>query len=489
MNKKLLAILVAVALCLALPTAALAGGGSKPPPTGGGTITGVVKNLNTGAVISGVTISNGSISGVTNASGVFTLSAVPAGAQTLSATGSGLQQTWQICTVVANQTTTVNWALLPAYPTNAMPAQTNGLVVLAWNDLGMHCDQDIYKYMCVLPPYNTLHVQIKDQNNKTGVMPTGLTVSYSFAKKTNSAAHTDFWTYAPKFGWNVPANIGIDGKTGLSGTMVADAAKKSWVAEGIPITPYDDDGTWDPYGAATITVKNSSGTVVSTQYVVAPVSTEMNCNNAGCHAVTNWALDILTKHDAANGTTLVADANAGTPHLCSECHADNALGKPGKTGVEALSYAMHKHHDGKVANTTAGCFNCHPGTKTQCLRGIMSRAGKGCPDCHGSINKMWTSQDAGRKPWLQEPRCADCHDAKHAENASTLYRNSILLSSANSGMNNVLYCEACHNSTHAEFTTSNSADAAITQKIQGNNYWIYACAACHPGKTVSAMHR
>ena len=34
----------------------------------------------------------------------------------------------------------------------------------------------------------------------------------------------------------------------------------SWQAVGIPITPYDDDGTWDPYGTAVITVKNSSRT-------------------------------------------------------------------------------------------------------------------------------------------------------------------------------------------------------------------------------------
>ncbi len=481
-------LLVAV-FCLAITGTAFAGHGGGG--TGGGTITGVVKNITTGAAMSGVTVSNGTVSGVTNASGVYTLAACAVGVNTLSTTVSGYLQTWQVATVVLNTTTTINWALTANYPTNAMPTQTGGLAVFAWNDLGMHCDQDSYKYACVLPPYNTLHVQIKDQNSKSGFMPAGLTVSYAFAKKTNSTLHTDFWTYAVNFhdsgqpGWALAANVGLKGN-GLTGTFVADAANKSWVAEGIPVTPYDDDGTWDPYGAATLTVKKA-GVTVTTVQVVTPVSTEMTCSN--CHGTTNPFADILTKHDTLQGTTLLADANAGHPHLCGECHQDNALGTKGVTGNESLSVAMHKRHDGKVTNDVAGCYNCHPGPRTLCMRGIMARAGKGCPDCHGSLNKLWTSAaTGGRQPWLNEPKCADCHDAKHAENAGTLYRNSLITNSPNAGMNNAMYCESCHNGTHAEYTTSNSADTVVTQKVQGNNYWIYACASCHPGKSVSKMH-
>ena len=107
-----------------------------------------------------------------------------------------------------------------------------------------------------------------------------------------------------------------------------------------------DDGTWNPYGAADITVKDSNGAVVQTASVVAPVSTEMNCQN--CHGTTNPQLDILQKHDSLNGTTLVADQAKGVLHQCSECHADNALGAPGKTGVESLSLAMHNFHKDKM---------------------------------------------------------------------------------------------------------------------------------------------
>ena len=100
----------------------------------------------------------------------------------------------------------------------------------------MHCDQDDYSYFSVLPPFNTLHVQVV---NRPNLVTSGLTVSYKFPKKTNSALHTNFWQYAPKYGWNVPANTGITG-TLLSGNMKLDAKGKGFVAEGIPITGYDD---------------------------------------------------------------------------------------------------------------------------------------------------------------------------------------------------------------------------------------------------------
>ena len=29
------------------------------------------------------------------------------------------------------------------------------------------------------------------------------------------------------------------------------------------------------------------------------------------------------------------------------------------------------------------CYQCHPGTKTKCLRGAMGNGGMVCQDCHG----------------------------------------------------------------------------------------------------------
>ncbi len=465
------------------------GGGSTGGTAG---ISGVARDIITGAVVSGAVVSDGTHSATTSSTGAYSLSEA-AGSYTLSVTKSGYLTTSQVAAVTSGATTTVNWALTKSYGTQAIPAANMSYVILAWNDLGMHCDQDDYSYFGVLPPYNTLHVQVFRRGGEgASLITSGVTVSYAFPKKTNSALHTNFWKYAPQFGWNVPVNVGISG-TPLAGNMTIDSKGLSWEAVGIPITPYDDDGTWDPYGTAVITVKDSSGNVLQTASVVAPVSTEMMCSN--CHGTTNPQLDILQKHDALSGTSLTADQSRGVVHLCAECHSDNALGAAGKPGVESLSMAMHNFHKDKMNTTAAAsstnpsCYNCHPGPKTQCLRGIMYRAGKGCTDCHGDMNGMTTSMMSGRQPWLQEPQCGNCHGASHAENANTLYRNSVLMNAVDGDMNGKIYCEACHNSTHAELTTANAADPTIPQRFQGDNYWIWSCTVCHSSQSQQSMHR
>ena len=469
----------------------LSGGGS----TGGGTtgttgISGQVKDIITGGVIVGAVVSDGTRSTTTNSAGSYILSET-AGSYTLTITKSGYLTTQQVAAVTTGSTKTVNWALTKSYGTQAIPAQNMSYVIFAWNDLGMHCDQDDYSYFMVLPPYNTLKAQVFRRGGEAASLVTsGVTVNYSFPKKKNSALHTNFWAFAPQFGFNVPINVGISG-TPLAGTMKLAADGQSWEAVGIPITPYDDDGTWDPYGAAVVTVNNTSGSTLQTVNVVAPVSTEMMCSN--CHGTVNPQLDILQRHDAHVGTTFVAQQSKGTVHACAECHADNALGAAGKPGIPNLSLAMHNFHKDKMtltaqATATPTCYNCHPGPKTQCLRGVMAQAGKSCSDCHGDMAGVTTSLKNGRQPWLQEPKCGDCHGTAHAENANTLYRFSKLMNSPEGDMNGKIYCEACHNSTHAELITANAADPTIPKKFQGDNYWIWNCAVCHGSSSSRTMH-
>jgi len=469
-------------------------------------ISGIVRDIATKAVIPGAVVSDGTNSTTSNSKGAYALDEAP-GRYTLTITKSGYLTTTQRATVRAGaiNNVTVNWALTKSYGTQAIPAANMQYVILAWNDLGMHCDQDDYSYFGVLPPFNTLHAQVIRRGEDASLANNGIIVTYRFPKKTNSALHTNFWTYAPQFGWNVPTNVGITG-TRLAGRMKRDAKGLGWVAEGIPITPYDDDGTWNPYGTAIIAVRDGAGTLLQTANVVAPVSTEMLCSN--CHGTTNPQLDILEKHDALSATTLVADQAQGIVHLCAECHADNAIGAAGKPGVPNLSLAMHNFHKDKMTATSVAagmkspCYNCHPGLKTQCLRGIMMKAGKTCINCHGGMTAMATSIQNGRQPWLEEPRCGACHDAKHAENANTLYRNSVLTNAVDGDMKNIFYCEACHNSTHAEWTTKNvtanvngvlktlnAADSAIPRKFQGDNYWIWNCTVCHNGIAQKPMHK
>ncbi len=462
--------------------------------TGSGGVSGTVTDISTGAALSGVTISDGTHTAKTGSNGNYTLQE-SAGNYTLNATGSGYLKTWQTAAVTSGSTATVNWKLTKTYGKQTIPAAKMSYVVLAWNDLGMHCDQDDYSYFMILPPFNTLHAQvIKRGGEGASVLTSGITVSYTFPKKINTALHTNFWQYAAQYGWpNLPVNTGISG-TKLSGNMTVDSKNLGFVATGIPLSPYDDDGTWDPYGTAVLTVKDSSGNVLQTANVVAPISTEISCSN--CHSSSNGSayLGVLQDHDKLSGTTLAAQQASGIVHSCSECHSENALGAAGKPGVESLSLAMHKFHADKMNTTqtsssvTPTCYNCHPGPKTQCLRGQMYRAGKTCDDCHGDMANVAQTIENGRQPWLQEPQCGTCHGAAHAENANTLYRNSVLQNSIEDDMNGKLYCEACHNSTHAEYTSSNPADAVIPEQFQGDSYWIWSCSVCHNSENGSSIH-
>ncbi|AJE04136.1 carboxypeptidase-like regulatory domain-containing protein [Geobacter pickeringii] len=477
-----------IAIIMLVLAACGGGDGNRTPPLTGGTVTGVVRDMATGTPLAGVTVTDGSSTATTDANGVYTMPR-PAGTYTLTVSAAGYGTTSRICSVPAGGSASFNWSLSrspgvywnysAAQPGRMIPAATMNYVVVAWNDLGMHCAQDDYSYFCVLPPFNTLHVQVIQRG--VGVVTSGITVSYAFPKKTDSARNTNFWQYAAKYGWNVPPNIGITG-TPLAGTMAVDANNLGFVATGIPVTPYDDDGTWDPYGTATITVTNTAtGAVLQTASVVVPVSTEMNCSN--CHGMADTYLNILQTHDRRTGTTLAADQAKGVLHLCAECHADNALGLAGKPGVTNLSLAMHGFHRDKMVSTGSSqspeCYNCHPGPRTNCLRGIMSHAGQTCTDCHGNLSAMTTALQNGRKPWLEEPRCGDCHGSLHQENSATLYRNSIFTNSPDPKMNGQLYCAACHNSPHAEFSSTNHVDNGLPQKYQGDSYWLWNCYVCH----------
>jgi hypothetical protein len=456
------------------------GGGSTLP----GAIQGVVREIGTGTPVVGAVVSDGTSSATTDAAGRYTLSDKPVGPYSLDVAAAGYAPSSRVAQVASAATTTMDWHLTAAPgqyldltdPSHvATPAEAMDYVILAWNDLGMHCAQDDYSYFLILPPYNTLHVQVIHRG--FGLVTSGITVSYAFPTKTDPKLHTNFWTYASAYGFSLAPNEGLTGNF-TSGTMALDANGIGFVATGIPITPYDDDGTWNPYGKALISVRDGGGTLLQTAEVVAPVSTELNCFN--CHGA-NAFLDILQTHDRRSGTHLAADQAVGTLHLCAECHADNVLALPGTPGVKNLSHAMHGFHADKVfASAGSGptaCYNCHPGPATRCLRGGMFHAGQSCQDCHGDMAGMAAGLAAGRAPWLQEPRCADCHGARYGENPGTLYRNSVLENSpimvpGPSLMDGKLYCEGCHNSTHAELRSTLPADASIPQKFQGDDYWL-----------------
>lgn len=357
---------------------------------------------------------------------------------------------------------------------SAPPPQVLGdKLVIAYNDLGMHCLNEDFSEICILPPYNTLRATVIDRSNEDPViLSSGVTVEYSIPGNTVSHTKTNFWDHAQAlFGVPLPLDIGLTGN-GLSGSMVA-TADRDWIASGIPITPITDAGVNDPYQLARVQVRQN-GQVKDVTYAVIPVSWEIHCDL--CHRPRNGdsvAADILRKHDRKHGTNLLNQK----PVLCAGCHADPALGTTGVPGVSTMSSAMHRSHAKRAVPFELGrstpknvCYSCHPGNQTQCLRDVHYARGMTCENCHGN---MRTVGNPSRTPWVDEPRCSTCHHvAGHEyEQPGKLFRDSV-------GHKNVK-CIVCHNSPHAVVPTVTPRDNEQMLRVQGHVGTLDTCYACH----------
>jgi len=344
------------------------------------------------------------------------------------------------------------------------PAAEDKYVLVAWNDLGMHCANKDFSKIAVLPPYNNVYAQAIRKGNETRspeIITSGVEVTYEIPGNTYSVGKTNFWNYENLlFGTQLPDNIGLTGK-GLIGGM--DVTGNAFRAEGIPITPYTDANlvTEDAYQLASLKLFDVTGKLLASAQPVVPVSNEINCVSSGCHSSEN---NILNMHSDDGGF----DPN-NTPILCASCHGSNALGLPGTPGLKSFSQAIHEKHAGK----TNDCYKCHPGPNTQCYRDVMHAGGMVCQNCHGSVAQVAASIDNGRIPWLQEPSCgaAQCHGPSYAENPGKLFRQS----KGHGG----LFCSACHGSPHAILPSENERDNIQNVALQGFKGTLYNCAVCH----------
>lgn len=187
-------------------------------------------------------------------------------------------------------------------------------------------------------------------------------------------------------------------------------------------------------------------------------------------------INILRLHDQKHST----DLENSTPVVCQTCHYTPALdlAQVGPRGLEnddtpgnpsngrdqvknkSMSNVMHSHHatvedtggnllfpdmpppvdsEGNLRNPLAAnevlqstCYQCHPGNRTDCLRGAMANGGMLCQDCHGNMTQVGDDfsrnvspsnpgafELAGdfyrphsttpRVPWANEPGCGSCH--------------------------------------------------------------------------------
>ena len=359
---------------------------------------------------------------------------------------------------------------------NNTPPMTGDYMLTAWNDLGMHCmDGNDFSVFSVLPPFNNLHAQIKDKNGD--LVTSGITITYESTIgtdgqiNTTSSDKTNFWDHVTDlFGATLSPDFGLTGNPTASTTpalMVFNATHQWWEAEGIPLTPYNDNSSKNYYPLVKVVAKDSTGTILAEVKTVLPVSDEMDCKR--CHASTSgndakpnagWVnnadvekdfkYNILRLHDEEHSDAvsknmsalqaagynydaqgLEATAMGGTAVLCVACHKSNAL--PG-VGIElkAFTNAIHSKHANVTdpfsglklgdSNNRTSCYACHPGAQTECLRGAMGDAKDAngnnvmqCQSCHGTVHDVGNKN---RKGWLDEPNCQACHhDGKQETSA------------------------------------------------------------------------
>lgn len=367
---------------------------------------------------------------------------------------------------------------------------------------------------------------------------------------TTSYQKTNFWAYVKSLfgaqpdldkGLNLTPNGPSNQTPSLEPKpMIFDAESGQYVAEGLPITPVDDKGLKNFYPMVKVVAKNTAGAVLATAKTVLPVSDEMTCKV--CHASDtvaaakpaagwlrdtvaekDWKRNILRLHDEKQsgksayelaksnvgyGSGLLVSADSGKPVLCAACHSSNALNAGGQPNVSSLTSALHGSH-AKVQDPTSttnppqtlgdstnrdSCYMCHPGSKTQCLRGAMSAPGQSCQNCHGTMAQVGNNARTG---WLEQPNCQACHhdgkretvgvdasgkpkvwaDKRFASNPDTpkpgfsLYR----FSKGHGG----LQCESCHGATHAEYPSTHAQDNALSIGLQGHAGTVAECTACH----------
>ncbi len=418
-------------------------------------------------------------------------------------------------------------------------------VILPWNDLGMHCISDSDPWFVILPPANTLWAQLIRRGPLPEVVTEGVTLSYQVEPGfEHPERHVEFWSHVKSnFGADLTPPTGLFGFA-MAGELHAHPDKGAFIAEGIPVVPYPDDGGYMPFPIFEIEAHDSdSGELLARSRVVGPTATEMGCRRchggewrvagrAGFSSATSRA--ILEVHDRMNGTQLAPEAEAGRPRLCQSCHEDPVLGAAGEEGILNLPAALHGFHANYLPDMAElACACCHPAHTegpTRCLRGRHGEDGAGltCVECHGALEDhalsllakekergkpsaarlmrglepelVETTDDiVARMPWINEPDCLNCHvdyslqgiDGfnRWTPGAECLYRNR-------RGPRG-LYCPACHGAPHAVYPATNpyggTRDNIPPLQVQGDPGTIGTegnCAVCH-GKAmnVEGHHR
>ena len=352
--------------------------------------------------------------------------------------------------------------------------------LVGWSEAGMHetdgSDVSVYS---IMPPYSTVHAQLM-LGGLLVTNPAGLTVTYqavadaSGSINSTSQGKGNFYQYAqalyglalgPDHGL---AGFGMPGPSNQPQAMAFEPTQNWFTAQGIPITPYDDQGRKNKFPMMRLVARDNANNVLATTDITLPVSDEMDCR--ACHASGSqlearppegweWAADpdrdyklnVLRSHDDHQlGTKLYAQVlsavgynpaglvatvkHDGKPVSCILCHATGPVPGTGVAGVRPLTPIMHTKHayvtnprSGELLTfmtNSAACLLCHAGPEQQFGRGVHhntvyadSTLAMQCQSCHGSMTAVGATS---RNGWVDEPACQSCHTGTATRNAGSL---------------------------------------------------------------------
>ncbi len=340
-----------------------------------------------------------------------------------------------------------------------------------------------FSVFSILPPFNTVNAQLMSNGVLLAPGP-GVEIFYEAIAdatgsiNTTSIGKTDFWQFSMDlFGVTLPLDVGLAGNAMPGATNIPQAMEfidmwNGYQAEGIPLTPIDDDGELNPYPLMRVTARNQAGAVLASTVTSVPVSQELDCRL--CHEsggspfarpTGGWVFDadplrdnrlnILKLHDERHLGEPLYDSALATrglnssgmlesvlsdnkPVLCDACHGSNALPGTGMPGIAPMSQVIHGVHDGVVDASgkvlqnnpeRSSCYTCHPGFETQCMRGAMGKAigddgqfAMSCQSCHGSFDAVG---DPNRIAWFEEPDCQSCHTGSATNNSGEIRFTSV----------------------------------------------------------------
>jgi hypothetical protein len=417
--------------------------------------------------------------------------------------------------------------------TTSSTATNSNYVVLATNDLGMHCACPGADTFLLLPPFNTLRAQVIKRGDDPTVItdPNQITVTYSIIENTDASLKSDPYfqdwiANSPKLfpGFQpIRADGRIQGLTGatLSGQMSPQAGGY-WEVKGIPAYPnLDPNGVMidplggpkrNPYLTGNVKVySKSNGALLAQVNTVVPVGFGGCC---GCHlkVATDYGRVNPTPRDSFEVMGMLHARSSGIdfskidpdgdgiggPIRCSRCHLDPAMGEsvaPGYTGYPTSKYTLsdvlHRWHvqsqavqvyDPNIAND---CYQCHPGNGVNCYRDhhtneTINGHNIWCSDCHGDLNQRVASGQL-LKPWSDQtlPTCSKCHSGTGEGGG---YLNTGLFGkflNSRGHKDNKILCSSCHGEPHALYPSTLAKDNAEPLAIQNDSRAIGKCSVCH----------